>query len=211
VSSATKGLLEKRCAWWRICVVLAIVSIETACTTANPVMTLLFEGVPAPGEPYEPQSAGRNPRRPTYKPPPPAVSFVEVPDLPPAIDWKGKYGELPRTDGGDVAWVKALDEKLITPKPGLAADAKDEDASDMDVELTSSGQAEYKVVFPHKGHTQWMACPACHTAIFEMAKGKTKFSMDKINGGEQCGVCHGKVAAPELSACPVCHTAMGKS
>jgi c(7)-type cytochrome triheme protein len=185
-------------------------ALVAACTTANPVMTFLFDGVPAPGEERVPQPVVKQPRRLPYKPPPPAVTWVAVPDLPPAIDWKARYAELPRTDGGDIAWVKALDDKVIAPKPGIADDAKDEDATDMDTELATSGQAEYKVMFPHKAHTEWMACPACHTGIFEMEKGKTKMTMDAMNAGAQCGACHGKVAAPDLTACPVCHKEMGK-
>jgi c(7)-type cytochrome triheme protein len=112
---------------------------------------------------------------------------------------------------GSVAWTKALDEKTITPKPGITDDVKEDDPNDMEVELTSSGQAEYKVVFPHLAHTKWMACPLCHTGLFEMEKGKAKMTMEKMGAGEQCGACHGKVASPDLTACPVCHQAMGKS
>ncbi len=190
--------------------VLAAALLVAACTSANPVMTFLFDGVPAPGEEQTPKPVVKHPRRLPYKPPPPVVTFVEVPELPPTIDWKGRYEALPRNDGGDVAWARALDEKLITPKPGLADDAKDEEPTDMDTELATSGQPEYKVVFPHKAHTQWMACPACHTGIFEMEHGKTKMTMAAMNDGQQCGVCHGKVAAPDLTACPACHKEMGK-
>jgi c(7)-type cytochrome triheme protein len=75
----------------------------------------------------------------------------------------------------------------------------------MDVELTSSGQPDYKVTFKHKPHTQWMGCPLCHAGLFEMEKGKAKLTMADMGAGKQCGVCHGKVAAPELSSCPDCH------
>ena len=190
--------------------VVIAAALVAACTTANPVMTFLFDGVPAPGEERSPQPVVKPPRRPPYKPPPSPVTWVAVPDQPPAIDWKARYAELPRTDGGDVAWVKALEDKLVTPKPGIADDVKDEDATDMDTELATSGQAEYKVMFPHKAHTEWVACPVCHTGIFEMERGKTKMTMDAMNGGAQCGACHGKVAAPDLTACPVCHKEMGK-
>jgi c(7)-type cytochrome triheme protein len=189
---------------------IAVVALVTACTSANPVMTFIFDGVPAPGETHVAQDVVKQPRRLPYKPPPPAVTFVEVPELPPAIDWKGRFAELPRNDAGDVAWTKALDDKLITPKPGIAADAKDEDPTDMDTELATSGQAEYKVMFPHKAHTQWMGCPSCHTGIFEMEKGKTKMTMAAMGEGQQCGACHGKVAAPDITACPACHKEMGK-
>jgi c(7)-type cytochrome triheme protein len=189
---------------WSV-IALALVLLEVACTTANPVMTFLFDGVPAPGETYVAQDVVKPPRRPPYKPPPPPVKFVEVPDLPPAIDWAGIYKGLPRNESEAVAWVKALDEKLITPKPGIAADAKDEDATDMDVELATSGQPEYKVVFKHQPHTQWMGCPLCHAGLFEMEKGKVKLTMADMGAGKQCGACHGKVAAPELASCPDCH------
>lgn len=131
-------------------------------------------------------------------PPPPAR-----PDTP-AI-----YATLPRNDDGQVMWMQALDEKLIAPKPGLADDAKDDDPIDMDVELVPKGQPEYKVVFSHKVHTSWLVCDACHAGLFEMEKGKTVITMDKINAGASCGTCHGKVAAPEPMACPACHKAMG--
>ena len=196
----------------RIAVVATVAAcVVSACTTANPVMTFFFDRVPAPGETYVAQDVVKQPRRPTYKKPPPKVKFVEVLDLPPPIDWKARYAELPRNDSGAVAWTKALNGKAIEPKPGIAPDAKDEDPTDMDVEIATSGQAEYKVVFAHKPHTQWMACPACHTGIFEMEKGKTKMTMEKMGAGEQCGACHGKVASPEISECPVCHAALGKS
>jgi len=189
---------------------LAVVLLVAACTTANPVATFFFDGLPAPGEAHVAQDVVRQPRRLPYVPPKPVVTFVDVPELAPAIDWKGKYAALPRGDGGEVLWTKALDERLITPKPGIAADAKDEDPADMDTELATSGKPEYKVMFPHKAHTQWMACPACHTGIFEMEKGKTKMTMAAMGDGQQCGACHGKVAAPEITACAACHKEMGK-
>ena len=77
-------------AWTHIA--LALVLLEVACTTANPVMTFFFDGVPAPGETYVAQDVVKPPRRPPYKPPPPPVKFVEVPDLPPAIDWAASQG-----------------------------------------------------------------------------------------------------------------------
>jgi len=188
---------------------IAAVLLVAACTTANPVATFFFDGLPAPGQEQVAQDVVKTPRRLPYVKPPPPVKFVEVPDLPPAVDWKGKFAELPRNDDGDVAWTKALDEKMITPKPGIAADAKDEDATDMDVELSTSGKRENRVTFPHKAHTQWMGCSMCHTGIFEMEKGKARMTMAAMGEGKFCGACHGKVAAPDIAACPACHKAMG--
>lgn len=195
---------------WRVAACLAVAGLGAllvvACTSQNPVMTALFEGVPQPGAKSEPAPVVKQPRRPKYKKPPPPVTFVEVPDLPPPTDWKAAYAALPRNDDM-VAWVKAVESKAIMPKPGLAPDAKDEDVTDMDVELDSSG-ADSKAVFPHKAHTMWMACTACHTGIFEMEKGKAKMTMASMGEGRWCGACHGKVAAPELTTCGACHPAM---
>jgi c(7)-type cytochrome triheme protein len=195
---------------WRVAACLAAAGLGAllvvACTSQNPVMTALFDGVPLPGAGTEPAPVVKEPRRAKYKKPKPAVTFVEVPDLPPAVDWRGIYASLPRNDDA-VAWVKALETKAITPKPGLAPDAKDEDPNDMEVELDSTGAAS-KALFPHKPHTLWMGCPACHTAIFEMEKGKAKMTMAGMGEGQWCGACHGKVAAPELTTCAACHPGM---
>ena len=176
-----------------------------ACTTQNPAMTFFFDGVPQPGEARRADPVVKAPRRAKYTPPPPAVKYVEVPDLPEPTDWKAIYAGLPRAEGGDVEWTKALDAKQIAPKPGLAADAKDEDVLELDVELTASGQAEWKALFPHKPHTQWMACTSCHTGLFEMEKGKAKITMAGMGEGQWCGACHGKVALPEQTTCAACH------
>jgi c(7)-type cytochrome triheme protein len=194
--------------WPILCALgVAAVALAAACTTRNPAMTFLFEGVPQPGaQAKEPDPVVKKPRRPKYTKPPPAVAFVQVPDLPPPTDWKGIYAGLPRSDDG-VAWVKALETHAITPKPGIAADAKDEEPTDMDTELDSSGP-DSKAVFPHKAHTEWLACGNCHTALFEMEKGKAKMTMAGMGEGQWCGACHGKVALPELTSCGACHPGM---
>lgn len=186
-------------------------AVAVACTTQNPVMTFLFDGVPQPGASVAPQPVVKKPRRPPYVKPAPPVRFVEVPDLPPPTDWKGIYAGLPKGEGGEVAWVKALDAKMVTPKPGIAADAKDEDPTDMDVEIATSGQPEWKSVFAHKPHTQWLKCDSCHAnGLFEMERGKVKMTMAGMGEGQWCGACHGKVASPELTGCPACHPAAPK-
>ncbi len=183
-----------------------VAALVVACTTQNPVMTAFFDGVPQPGAEHVPAPVVKQPRRPKYQKPPPPVTFVEVPDIPPPTDWKGIYAGLPRNDDG-VAWMKAIEAKYITPKPGITPDVKDEDPTDLDVELDSTG-AETKAVFPHKAHTTWMACPMCHTDIFEMEKGKARMTMAGMAEGKWCGACHGKVALPELTGCGSCHPAM---
>jgi len=61
------------------------------------------------------------------------------------------------------------------------------------------------VVYPHKQHTEWLDCSNCHPSIFVPKKGANNISMASILLGEQCGVCHGKVAFP-VSECRKCHS-----
>lgn len=200
-------------AMWRAGGLALWLLAAAACTSQNPVLTFLFDGVPQPGESRVAPSVVKQPRREKYKPPPPPVRFVEVPDLPPPTDWNAIYARLPRIEEGSelVAWTKALESKQIAPKAGIADDAKDEDPTDMDVEIATSGQAEWKSVFGHKSHTQWMKCDSCHAnGLFEMEKGKVKMTMAGMGEGQWCGACHGKVAAPEMTSCPACHPAAPK-
>jgi c(7)-type cytochrome triheme protein len=183
----------------------------SACATPSapsPVLTFFFDDVPPPGTDRPAAAVAHLPRRPPYKKPPPLAEEIEFADLPPAIDWRARYEALAKNDAGDVDWIRALNDKIIAPKPGIAADAKDAEPTDMDLEYVPEGQPKFKVVFPHRPHTHWLGCPNCHTDIFEMEKGKAKMTMDKLNGGAYCGVCHGKVALPELTNCPACHKAM---
>jgi c(7)-type cytochrome triheme protein len=192
---------------WLLAVALLCGPCLSASFAADSWLSWFFDGVPAPGQEQPPKPVIHQPRRPAYKKPEPQPVIV-IPDKPPPIDWKARFLALARNDDGQVEWTRALDEKAITPRPGLADDAKDEEPTDMDLEFVPKGQPEYKVVFPHKPHTQWLGCPNCHTGIFEMEKGKAVMTMDKLNAGEYCGVCHGKVTAPELTSCQGCHKAM---
>lgn len=193
----------------RLCVLaMAAMAVSLAgCGTRPPDwLSPIFEEPAAKGKNQVADAGTRRPRRPPYKVPAPAEAPPEVVALP---DWTGLYRTLPRNDDGEVQWVKAVADKLIEPKAGIEADAKGDEPTDMDVELVPKGQPEFKVVFSHKVHTTWMACDSCHAGLFEMEHGKTVITMDKINAGASCGVCHGKVAAPGPTACPACHKAMG--
>lgn len=124
-----------------------------------------------------------------------------------AKSWQEATKALPVTDGM-VDWVKALAQGVIAPRAGVDPKAKDEAVLPLDVERVPAAGEMFKVVFSHKSHTEWLACPNCHTGIFQMAKGSSAMSMEKINSGEFCGVCHGKVAFA-ATACARCHPAMG--
>lgn len=118
--------------------------------------------------------------------------------------WRAAFDALAR-ENDDVDWVRALQEKLITPKPGIEPDAADAVALDLDVELVPKGQPEQTVIFPHHAHTQWLGCANCHPAIFQMERGADPIDMAAIFEGKYCGECHGKVAFAVVTGCPRCH------
>lgn len=62
-------------------------------------------------------------------------------------------------------------------------------------------------VFPHWAHRIRYKCYACHPGIFQMKAGTNAVSMDAIQGGKFCGVCHdGKTAwAVGFDTCNRCH------
>jgi c(7)-type cytochrome triheme protein len=179
-----------------------------SCSMPRSLKTALFENVPPPGEERPPAPVVGRPRHPPLKSPPKPPPVVVVPEKPAKPDWAALYAKLPRDEQGEVNWVRALDEKRISPKPGLAPDAEGWEPLDLDLEFVPEGMPDFKVVFPHKPHTQWLGCANCHAGLFEMEKGKAAMSMEKLNEGAYCGLCHGKVAAPDLNTCKRCHVAM---
>jgi c(7)-type cytochrome triheme protein len=115
------------------------------------------------------------------------------------------FANLPKSRAGNhVDWVKALDGKTIAPRwdridPGAAAIV-------MDLNIVREVKGSMPdVVYPHKQHTEWLDCSNCHPKIFVPQKGANQISMASILLGQQCGVCHGKVAFP-VSECRLCHS-----
>ena len=62
-------------------------------------------------------------------------------------------------------------------------------------------------VFPHWVHRMQFKCAACHDDLFKMKAGSSKVTMDAIQDGRSCGVCHDGKAAFEsnFDTCPRCH------
>ena len=62
-------------------------------------------------------------------------------------------------------------------------------------------------VFPHWFHRIRFRCYVCHPAIFEMKAGANKITMDAIDEGKFCGICHnGKIAwESSFDTCNRCH------
>jgi c(7)-type cytochrome triheme protein len=61
------------------------------------------------------------------------------------------------------------------------------------------------VAFPHRQHTEWLACSNCHPRPFKEKSGVNEITMDNIMRGEQCGMCHDRVAF-SIFACERCHS-----
>jgi c(7)-type cytochrome triheme protein len=207
------GTHRRRVGWLVALVAAACGAVAlVACSVPPRIASVLFEGVPADGKPPPPEPVVRNPRRPPYHPPRPAVPAVTVAKVAPKPalpDWDALYKKLPHEPDGTVDWDDAFEKKLIAPRPGIEPKAAEQTVFDYNVELVPQGLPAFKVVFPHKPHTEWLGCPNCHTEIFQMKRGADQITMAKILAGEFCGRCHGKVSFA-LTSCARCHTAMPK-
>jgi len=186
--------------------VLSSALFLSACAPHNQWLSVLFE-LPPPGQEKLAEPVVRQPRRPPYTPPAPPP-IVEMQEETPRTDWAAVRDQLPKNAAGGTDWVRALNEKLIEPKPGLDAKTEDQPVFDLDVELIPKQLPDFKAMYPHKVHTQVLACANCHPAIFQMQRGADAITMEKIFAGEFCGRCHGKVAFEIATGCPRCHLAM---
>jgi c(7)-type cytochrome triheme protein len=112
---------------------------------------------------------------------------------------------FPRDTRDRVDWAKALLEEQIQPR--VTREGGGEMVVwDQDILFKQTATMPH-VLFPHKLHSMWLACDNCHDQIFPARSGATEISMASIYQGEQCGVCHGKVAF-EPTACERCHSVL---
>jgi c(7)-type cytochrome triheme protein len=115
------------------------------------------------------------------------------------------FAALPKGKSGNyVDWVKALEDGDIAPRYDRDDPSAEPVIMDLNIVREVKGSMP-NVVYPHKQHTEWLDCSNCHPAIFIPQKGANTISMASILLGEQCGVCHGKVAFP-VSECRRCHS-----
>lgn len=114
----------------------------------------------------------------------------------------------PDPSGNKVDWVRALEKGAIDPRSTRKGDKKIE-IRDTEILLKETGLMPW-VLFPHKPHTQWLACENCHDEIFKREAGATQFTMLDILQGEYCGRCHSRVSFP-LTECDRCHSVPEKT
>lgn len=115
------------------------------------------------------------------------------------------FADLPASPAGNfVDWSLAIEQAAVQPR----YDIRNPDAKPVVLDLNIVREVKGTmpdVVYPHKQHTEWLDCANCHPAIFIPMKGANPMSMATIMQGQQCGVCHGKVAFP-VSECRRCHS-----
>lgn len=118
---------------------------------------------------------------------------------------KEAFGPMPKANSGNrVDWVAALNRGDLKPRFDLEDENRKPVVLDLNIVREVKGSMP-DVVYPHKQHTEWLDCSNCHPSIFLPKKGANNISMASILLGEQCGVCHGKVAFP-VSECRKCHS-----
>ncbi len=115
---------------------------------------------------------------------------------------------LPRERfGNGINWEKAEEEGLIKPVDfvkGISAPRPNLPVQ-KDFALAAKVEGMPEIIFSHKKHTVWNGCELCHPEIFVgVKKGSMTYSMMEIFEGKYCGVCHDKVAFPQMS-CQRCH------
>jgi c(7)-type cytochrome triheme protein len=104
---------------------------------------------------------------------------------------------------GEVDWMVAINEKMVTPRSDVQGRTKPE-LLDLDIIMKETRDMDY-VRFPHLAHTKWLACKNCHDKIFKPKIGAQDIDMNKIFSGQYCGVCHDRVAF-SVFICENCHS-----
>ena len=62
------------------------------------------------------------------------------------------------------------------------------------------------VKFPHRSHTEWLACANCHPDPFPTKAGSSEIRMANIFRGQFCGKCHDRVAFVTFFSYQHCHS-----
>jgi c(7)-type cytochrome triheme protein len=79
---------------------------------------------------------------------------------------------------------------------------------DVVIERKAKGMDDIpSAVFPHWIHRMQFKCSACHEETFKMKAGADEITMEMIQSGKSCGLCHNGKAAFEsnFDTCPRCH------
>lgn len=116
--------------------------------------------------------------------------------------WEAALEMLPRTQTGSPDWLQAINDGVIAPR--AIDESQPHSEFGLDFKLQAANPM-FDAWFPHSSHTRIMSCDNCHGSIFPYRN--NEMTMAKINQGQYCGACHGKVGFP-LNECKRCHTSM---
>ncbi|ORJ62964.1 c(7)-type cytochrome triheme domain-containing protein [Geothermobacter hydrogeniphilus] len=128
------------------------------------------------------------------------------------VKFKNDFNSFRRTMprerfGNGIDWLKAEEEgllKLVDYREGYSVHhAKIQDPEDIDLSAKEDKMPD--IIFSHRKHAVWNGCETCHPEIFPIRKGAKPYSMQDIFDGRFCGVCHDKVAFPNID-CQRCHS-----
>ena len=143
----------------------------------------------------------------------PKKEELEIPDpwIPPTVRLSSELPpsmrNWPKDKFGYPDWTAAVELGLIKPRNSITGAPVQEEIIDTDIVFEINDRLMRNVIFPHKIHTYWLSCKACHPGIFMPKKGANIFSMYDIWAGKYCGRCHGKVSfQPKgFENCQRCH------
>ena len=103
----------------------------------------------------------------------------------------------------NIDWVATLRLGLIEPRAELRRQGTMRLRED-EILMRNTREMPW-VLFPHRAHTEWLACSNCHPKPFVDRRAANTVTMDSIMRGEHCGMCHDRVAF-SIFACERCHS-----
>jgi len=198
---------------------LGLMAVACSVNPPSPILAFFFD-VPASGQaafidapPRGPRHTARADLTPQLVVSKEYIAMIEtMVNAGPPPNWPEVFNKLPKDDEDNIDWMAALQSKVISPSGIINTGDQDiGKTSDDDIELSTSGKPNRMVIFSHKVHTQWLTCTNCHNAIFKREAGSAQITMDAIDEGKYCGVCHDKVALAQPSGCKGCHKPIKKS
>ena len=180
----------------------ALAAVLTCALSTAPAQQKIQPQAPAQSAPGD--LFGSLPEPPTEHTPAAPVLDGANPDYTRLQRPEEAFSALPADPRGRPDWMRALREGAIEPRSGVGG-GQTMQLLESEIVMKNTAQMPF-VSFPHRSHTQWLACSNCHDAIFAPRAGANAIDMTKILRGESCGVCHSTVAFTAMFTCERCHS-----